>query len=283
MNGIKIIKTIDDMRREIEKIKDKKIGFVPTMGYLHRGHGTLIKKAKEENDIVVVSIFVNPIQFGPNEDLDIYPRDLENDISIVKENGGDIIFFPDIEEMYPENQEAFVEISDDLGKKLCGKQRKGHFRGVMTVVTKLFNIVQPQNAYFGQKDIQQLMIITKMVKDLNINVNIVGCPIVREKDGLALSSRNSYLSLKEREEATKLYKSLKLAEKEFFNGETSVEELVKIVKEKIMESSLAKIDYVEILDAESLKDIKKIERRAILALAVKFGSTRLIDNCFLEV
>lgn len=282
MKEIKIIRTIDEMKEEMKILRGKKVGFVPTMGYLHKGHSSLINKASIENNVVVVSIFVNPIQFGVNEDLDKYPKDLENDIKIVRANGGDIIFCPDVREMYPSSQEAFVDISDELGKKLCGKQREGHFKGVMTVVTKLFNIVEPENAYFGQKDMQQLMIINKMVKDLNMNVNIIGCPIVREKDGLALSSRNSYLNKKEREEAIILYQALELAKKEVYSGEKNVKKLLDIVKTKIKESSLANIDYVEILDSENLKDIEKLEKKSVLALAVKFGKTRLIDNCFLE-
>lgn len=277
------VKTIVELRELLKAEPGKSVGLVPTMGYLHKGHASLIERAKDENSLVVVSIFVNPIQFGPNEDLETYPRDLARDIEIVAESGGDIVFAPSVEEMYPEKPEIFVDLESDMGEKLCGASRPGHFRGVMTVVSKLFNIICPDRAYFGQKDAQQVAVIEKMVRELNFPVEIVRCEILREADGLAMSSRNIYLSEQERSEAIVLYGSIKAAKRHFENGERNAEKLKSIVVAEIEKSEIADIDYVEILDGISLKEIETIEQDALLAMAVKFGKTRLIDNCILEV
>ncbi len=256
----------------------KEVGFVPTMGYLHEGHLSLVRKAKEENAIVVVSIFVNPTQFGPNEDYERYPRDEERDKKLLEKEEVDYLFIPSVSEMYPENFSTYVEVLE-LTEGLCGAKRPGHFRGVATVVTKLLNIVQPTRAYFGEKDYQQLQVIKRLVRDLNIPVEIVGCPIVREKDGLAMSSRNTYLSPEERKSALSLYRGLKLAEELFEKGERNPE----VIKEKVKEFILShphvkKVDYIEIVDPENLKPVKEVKEGDVIALAVFVGNTRLIDN-----
>lgn len=253
------------------------VGFVPTMGYLHEGHESLIKKAVSQNDKVVVSIFVNPIQFGPNEDLEKYPRDLQKDSLICENAGADLIFHPEVEKMYASDACTGVNMSG-LTSGLCGKSRPTHFNGVCTVVTKLFNIVPADKAYFGGKDAQQLAIIKKMVEDLNIDIKIVGCPIVREEDGLAKSSRNIYLSSQERDAALILNKSLKVAKKAIEDGVKNTSDLKGLIVEIIEEEPLAKIDYVEIVDSKSLKNVEVIENDVLVALAVYIGKTRLIDN-----
>lgn len=281
-----LIKTIDGLRVEIKnrrRGKDINIGLVPTMGYLHEGHLSLIKRAKKENDLVVVSIFVNPIQFAPNEDLESYPRDIDRDYKLSLESGADIIFNPQVDEMYGEENSTFVEVEGDITKKLCGASRPTHFKGVTTVVAKLFNIVNPTNAYFGQKDAQQVAVIEKMVRDLNFDVNIVPCELIREKDGLALSSRNIYLSKEERTQALILSKSLVKAKELFLDGERKAQNLKEFIISNIKTKELAEIDYVEILDAKTLENIDMIDRKTLIALAVKFGKTRLIDNIYLEV
>ncbi|MFP4698302.1 MAG: pantoate--beta-alanine ligase [Eubacteriales bacterium] len=281
---MKVIKTIDELRDTIKplKLQGKDIGFVPTMGYLHKGHCSLIEKATEENDVIVVSIFVNPTQFGPNEDFDKYPRDLERDLEMAKSSGATIIFVPDVQEIYLQNNKTYVEVKD-ITEKLCGLKRPGHFRGVTTVVTKLFNIVTPDKAYFGQKDAQQAIVIKKMVKDLNINIDIVVCPIIREKDGLAMSSRNVYLNTEERKQATILYKSLMEAKEKIINGERDVKKLSEYIKNRINSEPLANIEYVEIVDSETLANVFNITNEILIALAVRFGKTRLIDNLIMEV
>jgi pantoate--beta-alanine ligase len=259
--------------------KGKTIGFVPTMGYLHEGHLSLVRKAREENEIVVVSIFVNPTQFGPNEDFNRYPRDLERDLRLLEPIGVDYVFHPSTEEMYPKNYSVYVD-EVELSKYLCGAKRPGHFRGVCTVVTKLFNIVKPTRAYFGQKDAQQFRILRRMVENLNLDVEMIEMPIVRESDGLAMSSRNVYLSEEERKEATRLYKSLLRAKELIDHGEMDV----KTIKEEmlhVLNHPLLKIDYVEIVDEETLLPLEKIDRRVIIALAVFVGKARLIDNMIL--
>ena len=276
----KVIHSIDEMKNVVKELKkkNKKIGFVPTMGYLHEGHESLIKCSTSENEITVVSIFVNPIQFGKNEDLDRYPRDLERDRQICEKNGVDYIFNPSYEEMYPEGYKTYVEV-EEITKNLCGAFREGHFRGVTTVVTKLFNIIKPDNAYFGKKDFQQLKVIQQMVKDLNMDVNVIGCPLIREKDGLALSSRNKYLSKEERESALSLSKSLFLAEQLFESGETDPQTIKKKMEELILSYPLVReIQYIEIVDSETLKPKEKVEKGDTIALAVFVGNTRLIDN-----
>ncbi len=277
-----IAKTVDEMKKLRNSVpENKKVGFVPTMGYLHQGHLSLLKRAREENDIVILSIFVNPIQFGPNEDLDRYPRDFERDEKLAKETGTDIIFYPTPEQMYPDNYSSYV-ITEGLDKHLCGAKRPGHFKGVMTVVLKLFNITKPHNTYFGQKDIQQARIIEQMIKDFNLDINMHICPIVRESDGLAMSSRNVYLSPEERKQATILYKALQLGKSLFLNGERDAEIIIKETEKLVKSSNLAKIDYVEIVDYSTMSPVKKLGAKSVLALAVYFGKTRLIDNIILE-
>lgn len=283
MKQVMVVKSIEELRTKLKGYSGKSIGLVPTMGYLHKGHASLVEKARDENDIVVVSVFVNPIQFGPNEDLETYPRDLDKDIEIVSSSGGDILFAPSVEEMYPEKAEIFVDLESEVGEKLCGKSRPGHFRGVMTVVSKLFNIVGADRAYFGQKDAQQVTIIEKMVRELNFPVEIVRCPILRESDGLAMSSRNVYLSSEERSQAVVLYRALERAKLEFKGGEYRVEKLKATTLEEIGKSPIAEVEYVEILDSRTLGDIDRVDSPALMALAVRFGKTRLIDNCLLEV
>ncbi|BBB31973.1 pantoate--beta-alanine ligase [Thermotomaculum hydrothermale] len=277
-----IAKTVDEMKKLRKEIpSNKKVGFVPTMGYLHEGHLSLLRKAREENDIVILSIFVNPIQFGPNEDLDRYPRDFERDEKLAKEVGTDIIFYPTPEEMYPENYSSYV-VTEGLDKHLCGAKRPGHFKGVMTVVLKLFNITKPDNTYFGQKDIQQARIIEQMIKDFNLDIKMHICPIVREEDGLAMSSRNVYLSPEERKQAIALYKGIKKGEELFKQGERDAKTIKKEVEKVVKSFNLAKIDYVEIVDYTTMSPIDKLGKKSVLALAVYFGKTRLIDNTILE-
>lgn len=253
------------------------IGFVPTMGYLHEGHESLIKRAASENDKVVVSIFVNPTQFGPNEDLEKYPRDLQKDSEICEGAGATLIFHPEVEEMYSKGACTAVNMTG-LTEGLCGKSRPTHFSGVCTVVAKLFNIVPADNAYFGEKDAQQLAVIKKMVEDLNIDINIIGCPIVREVDGLAKSSRNVYLSPEERKAALVLSKALNAAKAAIERGEKNTNNLKGLILEVIEKEPLAKIDYVEIVDSRNLKSIQVIENKVLAAIAVYIGKTRLIDN-----
>ncbi len=260
------------------KRQGKKVGFVPTMGYLHEGHKSLIRCSKKENDITVVSIFVNPLQFGKNEDLDRYPRDFERDRNICQEEGVDYLFYPDYKDMYPEGFQTYVEVTE-LSKGLCGDFRPNHFKGVATVVLKLFNIVNPDNAYFGKKDYQQFKIVERMVKDLNLPINVVGCPIVREPDGLAMSSRNTYLSKEERESALFIYKGLLEGKKLFESGEKDSEKIKQAVYQTINKAPLVKnIQYIELVDKDTLKPKKFAEKGDIIAVAVYVGNTRLIDN-----
>jgi pantoate--beta-alanine ligase len=260
------------------KKQGKKIGFVPTMGYLHEGHLSLIRCSKKENDITVVSIFVNPIQFGANEDFGRYPRDFERDKSLCEKENVDYIFYPSYEEMYPDGFQTYVEVAE-LSKGLCGDFRPGHFKGVATVVAKLFNIVCPDNAYFGKKDFQQLKVIQRMVKDLNFPVNVVGCPVVREPDGLAMSSRNKYLSDEERESALNISKALFEAKRMFEDGITDPNLIKERVRQIISQAKhLKEIQYVEIVDSNTLKPVDKVKKSDVLAVAVYIGNTRLIDN-----
>ena len=279
---MKVIKKIDELRDVLKDFKKegKSIGLVPTMGFLHKGHASLIKKAVEENDIVVVSDFVNPIQFGPNEDLEAYPRDINADSKLCEDLGANFIFNPDPSEMY-HDKKAFVDI-EGLSDNLCGARRAGHFKGVCTVCTKLFNIVGPNRAYFGQKDAQQLSIIKKLVFDLNIPVEIVACPIVREDDGLAMSSRNTYLSTDERKAALCLSKAIFEGEKMANNG-ASVGEVLEKMEEIISSEKLAKIDYIQAVDLETIKDVDNFNKDTLVAIAVYIGKTRLIDNFIYEV
>ncbi len=279
-----VLDKINELRDRVKGWKSQglKVGFVPTMGYLHEGHESLIKRASEENDKVVVSIFVNPIQFGPKEDLSTYPRDLERDSKVCEGAGADIIFHPKSEEMYFEDFSTFVDMNG-LTSGLCGKSRPTHFRGVCTVVTKLFNIVLPDRAYFGEKDAQQLAIIKRMVRDLNIDVEVIGCPIVREKDGLAKSSRNTYLSIEERSAATILSKALNIAREKIKDGERTSSNIISTIKEIIESEKLARIDYIEVVDSFSMEGVDTIEKSVLVAIAVFIGKTRLIDNFTYEL
>lgn len=279
---MKVIKKVKDLREvlKVYKKEGKTIGLVPTMGFLHKGHASLIKRAVSDNDIVVVSDFVNPIQFGPNEDLDAYPRDIEADSKLCESLGADFIFNPDPSEMY-HDKKAFVDI-EGLSDNLCGARRPGHFRGVCTVCAKLFNIVGPDRAYFGQKDAQQLSIIKKMVGDLNIPVEIIACPIVREDDGLAMSSRNTYLTSEERKAALCLSKAIFAGEKMAKDG-ASVKEVLTKMEEIISAEKHAKIDYISAVDLETIKDVDDFSKATLVALAVYIGKTRLIDNFIYEV
>jgi pantoate--beta-alanine ligase len=252
------------------------------MGFLHQGHLSLIKTAKKENDFVIVSIFVNPTQFGVGEDFEAYPRDLDNDSMLSESAGADVIFFPSISEMYPGNYQTFVEVTE-ITNNLCGKSRPTHFRGVTTVVNKLFNIVEPHRAYFGQKDAQQVAVIQKMVVDLNMNIEIIPCPIVREADGLAMSSRNTYLSPEQRNAALILSKSLFKVKDMINEGCIDAIQIKETITKMINKEPLAAIDYVEIVDSLSLNSISTIKGKVLIALAVKIGRTRLIDNILMEV
>ncbi|MEO0087294.1 MAG: pantoate--beta-alanine ligase [candidate division WOR-3 bacterium] len=280
---MKVVKKIKEMQKIADQLrkKGKIIGFVPTMGYLHKGHLSLVKIAKRKSDVCVVSIFVNPLQFGPKEDYQIYPRDFQRDKKLLAELGVDIIFYPSEKEMYPEPCLTYVQVKK-LSEGLCGRSRPGHFEGVATVVTKLFNIVKPHIAVFGQKDYQQAVIIKKMAKDLNFDIKIIVAPTVREKDGLACSSRNIYLNEKERKEATVLYRSLMLAKKMIKEGEKDPEKIIKEMEKIITTESSGKIDYIEIVDAKTLEPLKEITGKVCIALAVFFGKARLIDNILVQ-
>lgn len=280
------MQSVSKIKEVREIIKDWKsggfsIGFVATMGYLHNGHKSLIELARQQNDRVVVSVFVNPTQFGPNEDFAKYPRDIEHDWQICQEAGADLLFAPAAAEMYPDNNLAYIDLKE-LGDNLCGASRPGHFRGVCTVVGKLFNIITPDQAYFGQKDAQQLAIIKKMVKDLNFAVEIVACPIVREPDGLALSSRNAYLSKQQRQAALILSQSLQAAQELLLKGERDAQVIREFISEQIAGEPLVKIDYIEVVDALSLKPVKNIAAPILVAAAIYVGKTRLIDNFVFE-
>lgn len=281
---MKLVKTISEVRNEVNEWKAKglKVALVPTMGYLHEGHRSLIEKANKENDKVVVSVFVNPIQFGPTEDLASYPRDIERDSKVCEGAGADLIFHPNKEEMYFDDFCTYVDM-DRLTNGLCGKTRPIHFRGVCTVVSKLFNIVTPDRAYFGEKDAQQLAIIKRMVRDLNINIEVIGCPIVREADGLAKSSRNTYLSEDERKAATILSKSLDLGKEVLEKGERDAKKIIEVITNNINTEKLSKIDYIEVVDSLSMEVVSKVEKSVLVAMAVYIGKTRLIDNFTFEI
>jgi len=277
---MKVVETISEMR-EARKQLTEPVGFVPTMGYFHEGHLSLIRRARADNPSVVVSIFVNPTQFGPQEDFDTYPRDPERDLALLEKERADIVFMPSVAQMYPPGFNSWVEVSQ-ITERLEGASRPGHFRGVATVVTKLFNIVQPNVAYFGQKDAQQALVIRKMVADLNMNLEIVTLPTVREPDGLATSSRNAYLNAEERQAATVLYRALNLAQKLWSEGEKDAEHIRQEMRALIQKEPLASIDYVSIADPETLEEQDQIKPPALASLAVKIGKTRLIDNVVLE-
>lgn len=279
---MKIVSTIEEVRNQVKEWKKQglTVGLVPTMGYLHEGHASLIDAARE-NDKVVVSVFVNPMQFGPKEDLASYPRDLDHDAKLCEEHGVDLIFHPEPEEMYEDKFCSYVDMSV-LTQELCGLSRPVHFRGVCTVVTKLFNIVTPDRAYFGQKDAQQLAVIKRMVKDLNMPLTIVGCPIVREADGLAKSSRNTYLSPEERKAALILSRSIFLGKEMVEKGERNCKKVIAAMTAEIESEPLAKIDYVKMVDLTTMQQIETVEHGVLAAIAVYIGSTRLIDNFIIE-
>lgn len=281
---MEIVERISEVREIIAEKKKQglSVALVPTMGYLHRGHLSLVKQAKQEGTFVVMSIFVNPLQFGPNEDFSRYPRDLEHDAKLAREAGVDLIFHPSVEEMYPQQNRTTVQVSE-LGNALCGLSRPGHFNGVTTVVSKLFHIVQPNRAYFGQKDYQQYLIVRQMVRDLNFPLEVISVPIVREEDGLALSSRNIFLSPEQRQEAVVLSQSLAEAETLIHQGEHRVERIEEIIQRRITEKSSGIVDYIEVRSAENLEKPEVINESVVIALAVKFGTTRLIDNRVVEV
>lgn len=288
-----ICRTKQQLKLAVKEAKGqgKTIGFVPTMGYLHEGHASLLRAAREENDIVVLSIFVNPMQFGPNEDLDRYPRDEQRDVALAAQCGTDIVFIPSVQEMYPSKPLTSIKVAE-VSERLCGASRPGHFDGVGLVVSKLFHLVEPTRAYFGLKDAQQVAVIEQMVADLDMNVEIVPCPIVREPDGLALSSRNVYLSAIQRSEATVLSESLsELANALKLNGAMTPAQCIELITDNIKEKTSGDIDYVELLEYPALMPVPAHEglldaladRKFIVALAVRFGSTRLIDNALFHV
>jgi len=279
---MKTVTTVAVMKAAVGKLRaqGRTIGFVPTMGYLHEGHLSLVRECRKRADVTVASIFVNPLQFGPREDFRRYPRDPERDASLLEKEGVDILFLPSDREMYPEGYRTSVEVAG-LQDKLCGRSRPGHFKGVATVVLKLFNIVRPDCAYFGQKDAQQVIVLRRMAEDLNMDIEIRAMPTVREPDGLAMSSRNSYLKAEERRAALVLFRSLEEARRMFENGERAASRIRERLLTRIASEPLAKLDYAEIVDPISLDPVEGIDGEALVALAVYVGKTRLIDNTFL--
>ena len=277
---MKTAETIPEVRAAVREWKSQglTVGLVPTMGFLHEGHLSLVREARRQCDKVAVSVFVNPTQFGPNEDLEAYPRDFGRDCALLEAEGCDLVFHPEPSEMYPEGFATYVEIQSEMPKQLCGKTRPIHFRGVCTVVNKLFNIVTPDKAFFGQKDAQQLAIIRRMVRDLSMGIEIVGCPIVREPDGLAMSSRNTYLSAEERQAALVLSQAVFLGQEMTAAGETDADQIVAAMTEKIEACPLAKIDYVSAVDGVTMMPVHTVEKDVLFAMAVYIGKTRLIDN-----
>jgi pantoate--beta-alanine ligase len=282
MDNLQVIESVKAMQSHCERLRlaGKKISFVPTMGYFHEGHLSLMKEARRTADHVVVSIYVNPTQFGPKEDFSKYPRDFDRDAAMAKSVGVDVIFFPPNSEMYPEGYQTYVNV-EKVTQNLCGLSRPGHFRGVTTVCCKLFNIVKPHSAIFGRKDYQQLAAIKRMVADLNMDLEIVGMPTFREPDGLAMSSRNVYLSKEERASALSLVGSLKMAQKLYAEGERNAVKIIRQAEKLITSAPFTAIDYIKICDAATLEDVLEIKGEAVMALAVKVGKTRLIDNSVL--
>jgi len=282
-NPVHLVDSTAEMKRWAweRRLEGKSIGFVPTMGYLHEGHTSLVRSARAENDLVVVSLFVNPTQFGPGEDLERYPRDQEGDERKCSEAGADVLYMPAAAEIYAPGFQTYVEV-DQVSRPLCGASRPGHFRGVATIVLKLFLIVQPSAAYFGRKDYQQLQVITTMVRDLDLNVRIVPCETVREEDGLAMSSRNAYLAPHERRQAACLHQALLEARRLFAEGERSAARFLEAMRARIGQEPDALVDYVSLVHPETLEDLQEVKDRAVATLAVKIGSTRLIDNMLLE-
>jgi pantoate--beta-alanine ligase len=280
---MKIVKSVSEMQQlaDLWRRDGKVIAFVPTMGYLHEGHLALMRAARKEGDVLVISIFVNPIQFGPQEDYERYPRDLERDLRLAESVNVDVVFAPEVKEMYPDGFQTIVDVTE-LSKPLCGKSRPGHFRGVATVVAKLFNIVKPHVAVFGEKDFQQLVVIRRMVKDLNMDVRIIGHPIVREADGLAMSSRNVYLSPEERKVALRLSQSLKKARRLVAQSVLDAQEILKAVVSHLCQDDALRLDYAELRDPETLEEVSVVNKPTLLAIAAFVGKTRLIDNCILD-
>ena len=276
---MKVVETIPEMKKTRRALQEP-VGFVPTMGYLHEGHVSLVREAKKENKSVIVSIYVNPTQFGPREDLSKYPRDLKRDLAMLEKVGTDVVFFPSDKEMYPDGYDTWVEV-DKLTKRLEGASRPTHFRGVTTIVHKLFNIVEADSAYFGQKDAQQALVIQKMVKDLNMNVRVIVCPTLREPDGLAMSSRNVYLTPEQRKQAIVLNRSLQLAEDLYAKGERNAPNIKQQMTGLIQKEPLALIDYISIANPETLEELDMIQGQALVSMVVKFGNTRLLDNIML--
>ena len=273
---MKVVETVADLRKSRRKLPEP-LGFVPTMGYLHEGHLVLVRQAKAENASVAVSIFVNPTQFGPKEDFKHYPRNPQRDLALLEKEGVDLVFMPPVEEIYPPGFNSWVEVGR-LAERLEGASRPGHFRGVATVVARLFNLVQPDRAYFGQKDAQQLLVIRKTVADLDMGLEVIAVPTVREPDGLAMSSRNTYLNPEERKQAVVLYQALTLAQKLYSEGEKDAKTIRRQMTELIQKQPLADIDYISIADAETLDELDAVKPPALVSLAVKIGKTRLIDN-----
>ena len=280
---MQVITEVEEMQAISRRLRDegKSIGFVPTMGAFHDGHLSLMRESRRRDEVVVVSIFVNPTQFSPAEDFREYPRDLENDSIRASSLGVDLLLVPSAKAIYPEGYATYVEV-DGLSDRLCGASRPGHFRGVSTVVAKLFHLVQPHRAYFGQKDAQQAIIIRRMILDLNWDIEMVVLPTIREADGLAMSSRNAYLGAQERQEATVLYHSLRWAEEEIRNGERNAECIREGIRDKIQSRATARLDYVALVDPNSLAEVEAIQGRILILLAVRFGRARLIDNCVVE-
>jgi len=276
---VRLLTRISDVQRALDKEREagRRVGFVPTMGFLHKGHASLMRRARTENDVVVVSIFVNPLQFGANEDLEAYPRDLDRDLSLCESEGVDIVFHPNVGEMYPELNPFAVTVGE-IGSKLCGRTRPGHFDGVATVVAKLFNIAGPCRAYFGRKDAQQLVIIERLARALNFPVTVVGCDIVREPDGLAMSSRNVYLTGDERRAALVLKRALDEAAASIGTGERDARRIGNLMGSRISSEPFAKLDYAAVVDAETLEDLDRLDRPVLLAVAAWVGKARLIDN-----
>lgn len=281
---MKAISSIVEMHKTSLGLRNrgKSVGFVPTMGALHKGHTSLIEKAKKDNDVVILSIFVNPTQFTAGEDYYSYPRDIEKDKTTASDIGVDYLFLPSADEMYPEGYKTFVNV-EDITEPLCGKFRLGHFKGVATVVLKLFNIVKPQRAYFGEKDYQQLLVIRRMARDLNLDIEIANMPTIREGDGLAMSSRNRYLNQKEMISAAAIYKALKISQEMVKDSERMSKNIITEMERVIKNEDGIKIDYISICDPDTLEDVKIISDRALIAIAVRIGNARLIDNCIVEV
>lgn len=281
---MKIATTLAEVRAQVREWKQQglTVGLVPTMGYLHEGHASLVKTSVQQCDRTVASVFLNPTQFGPGEDLETYPRDFEHDCALLTECSCDMVFHPEVSEMYPDGFATFVEVQSEMPRQLCGKTRPIHFRGVCTVVSKLFNIVTPDKAFFGQKDAQQLAIIRRMVLDLSMGIEIVGCPIIREADGLAKSSRNTYLSAEERKAALVLSRAVKLGQEMVRNGEKNADAIVNAMRALIEQEPLARIDYVSAVDGLTMLPVHEINGGELIAMAVYIGKTRLIDNFSVE-